>query len=78
MFGRMTILLGTEYSRLKPRNYWIFFIVVDVLSLILQGVGGGLSGEAAASGGGNLLAGRDVYLAGISFQLFNVSHLDVV
>jgi hypothetical protein len=41
MFGLITLALGTEYSRLKPKMYALVFILVDVFSLVLQGTGGG-------------------------------------
>lgn len=72
-FGLLIQILGPQYSRLKPRLYVIVFVVIDVLSLILQGIGGGMSGAAAGGdSGANLQTGRDIYLAGISFQLFNM------
>lgn len=52
------VILGPEYSRLSPRNYVIVFVVIDVLSLILQGVGGGMSGAAAGGAGVSLQTGR--------------------
>jgi hypothetical protein len=85
MFGFITLALGTEYSRLKPKKYALVFILVDVFSLVLQGTGGGsqfscafqisnadlfvVSGSAAGGSGASLDTGRNIYLAGISVQL---------
>jgi hypothetical protein len=41
--GRVIVAVGAENSRLKPKMYTYVFISCDLLSLILQGVGGGLA-----------------------------------
>ena len=40
VFGVLITILGTEQSRLKPRSYALFFVIADVLCIILQGIGG--------------------------------------
>ncbi|TFK26843.1 RTA1-domain-containing protein [Coprinopsis marcescibilis] len=68
IFGRIIRALGTNYSRLRPRMYTIIFVTCDVISLAIQGGGGGIAATAegleAANRGGNIMLG------GIAFQLF--------
>ncbi|KAF9238966.1 RTA1 like protein-domain-containing protein [Melanogaster broomeanus] len=39
--------LGARYSRLSPRMYMVLFLTIDVISLSIQGAGGGIAGTAA-------------------------------
>jgi len=59
--------LGTCYSRLSPKWYLIIFCSCDVVSLVVQGTGGGLASTANTSSGARM--GADVMLGGIVFQL---------
>jgi len=69
IFGVIIHRLGAQYSRLSPKSYAIFFLTCDIISLIVQGVGGAMAslefgnGEDPAKGG-------HVMLGGITFQLF--------
>ena len=58
--------LGPELSRFDPKWYYWGFIPCDVVSIALQGAGGGLS----SNGAGN--TGVDVSLAGLAFQVFTL------
>ena len=62
------IYLGPEYSRFSPKFYYWVLIPCDILSLILQAVGGALS---STSSGGSKTA-VDVSIAGLSFQVFTL------
>ncbi|TFL02859.1 RTA1 like protein-domain-containing protein [Pterulicium gracile] len=56
--------LGPCYSRLSPKMYSIVFLSCDIVSLIVQSVGGGL----AASDDENPERGANIMLGGIVFQ----------
>jgi len=72
IFCKLVPKAGREHSRLRPRTLVIYLVTVDIISLVLQGVGGGKSGAAGDSGNDQELeTGRNIYLAGISFQLAN-------
>ncbi|KAI9743445.1 MAG: hypothetical protein M1818_002757 [Claussenomyces sp. TS43310] len=58
--------LGPEHSRFNAKWYYWGFIPCDVLSIVLQAAGGGLS----SGGKGN--NGVDVSLAGLAFQVFTL------
>jgi len=69
IFGVIIDRLGVQFSRLSPRSYTMFFLTCDIISLVVQGVGGGMA--AVASGNGqNPAKGGHVMLGGIAFQLF--------
>jgi len=60
--------LGREYSRLPAKAYYAIFITCDLISLSLQGTGGGLS---SSSSGGSKIA-VDISIAGLSFQVITL------
>lgn len=66
----IVIELGPEYSRLKPKYYTWIFIGCDLLSLILQGAGGGIAATAKTTT--NTKAGGHIMLGGIVFQVFTL------
>ncbi|KAK2749376.1 hypothetical protein FQN57_006308 [Myotisia sp. PD_48] len=67
----LCLALGPNLSLLKPRYYTWIFIGVDLLSLTLQGIGGGL---AASSNGDRAQQdlGANVMIAGIVWQVFTL------
>ncbi|KAG6852829.1 hypothetical protein C0991_008867 [Blastosporella zonata] len=67
IFGRIIRKLGTSYSRIPPKWYSIIFITSDVVSLIIQGTGGGLASVHIKT---NPTPGGHIMLGGIAFQLF--------
>ena len=61
--------LSPGLARFKPKFYYILFIVCDVISLIFQSVGGGMS----SSSEGGSQTGVNIALFGLSFQVFTLS-----
>lgn len=41
--GRIVVVYGEELSYLKPKTYTILFLTCDFVSLVVQGVGGGIA-----------------------------------
>jgi hypothetical protein len=64
----LTLCFGAEYSRIRPMYYTWIFISCDILSLILQGAGGGISATSSTDYK-KQKAGNDLALAGIVFQV---------
>ncbi|KAI0880822.1 RTA1-domain-containing protein [Annulohypoxylon maeteangense] len=60
--------LDPSLSRIKPKLYYVVFIVSDVFSLTLQGIGGGLT----TSSSGQNRASVDLSLVGLCFQVFSM------
>ncbi|KAJ2915434.1 hypothetical protein MD484_g4984, partial [Candolleomyces efflorescens] len=70
IFGEIIRRIGQVYSRLSPRNYTLLFCTFDVISLLVQGVGGGLAATAdPRENGRDPETGGRVMLGGIAFQL---------
>ncbi|KAG2009302.1 hypothetical protein GB937_007901 [Aspergillus fischeri] len=68
LLGQIIILYhGEDVSRLKPRNYAIFFVSCDVIALILQSAGGALTSTAEDADGRQM--GLNVMIAGLAFQV---------
>ncbi|GJJ15485.1 hypothetical protein Clacol_009763 [Clathrus columnatus] len=58
---------GEVYGRFKPKTYIKIFITVDIISLFVQGAGGGLAATSSSTTAIN--TGGDIVLVGIVFQL---------
>ncbi|CAA7271290.1 unnamed protein product [Cyclocybe aegerita] len=67
IFGRITRQLGPAYSRIRPRTYTALFCGIDVVSLLVQGGGGGIASSAKDQEGAQL--GSNVMLGGIILQV---------
>lgn len=67
VLGRLVQRLGPAYSRLSPKWYAIIFCTFDVVSLVIQAVGGGMAATAPNLKGANL--GAHIILVGIVLQV---------
>lgn len=66
--SRIVVTFGVSNSRIKPLSYPRIFIPCDVVSLLLQAVGGGMA-SAASHQGKNPKVGNDIMIAGLAFQV---------
>ncbi|KAJ6115533.1 hypothetical protein N7523_005950 [Penicillium sp. IBT 18751x] len=73
LLGQFIQLLGRESSILKPSLYLWIFVTCDIVSLVIQAIGGGLASGEATKIGGNTAPGTHIMVAGIVFQLFSVT-----
>ncbi|PPQ70207.1 hypothetical protein CVT26_014464 [Gymnopilus dilepis] len=67
ILGEIMKRIGPSYSRLSPKWYTIIFCTSDVISLVVQGAGGGIAATAPDLNGANM--GAHIMLGGIVFQL---------
>ncbi|KAH9478584.1 hypothetical protein JR316_0009041 [Psilocybe cubensis] len=67
ILGNVIKRLGPAFSRLTPRRYTIFFTSSDVISLVVQALGGGIAASSNDNAGSKL--GSNIMLVGIIFQL---------
>ena len=65
---RIQIAVGTELARLSSRWYISIFVVGDVVSLLIQAAGGGIS--ATADTDDSISNGSHISLAGVVIQVF--------
>ncbi|KAF7916942.1 uncharacterized protein EAE98_010373 [Botrytis deweyae] len=68
--SRIVIIYGQEISRFKPGTYTIIFCTCDVISLVLQAVGGAIASTADTLDDKDL--GKNIMLAGLAFQVFSL------
>ncbi|KAJ7511374.1 RTA1 like protein-domain-containing protein [Mycena galericulata] len=72
ILGHIITRLGPVYSRLSPKLYTTLFLCCDIVSLIVQGIGGGMA-AGAVNRRLNPAKGGNVMLGGIIFQLVTIS-----
>ncbi|THW43775.1 RTA1-domain-containing protein [Aureobasidium pullulans] len=73
ILGRMIAIAGPGVSPIGPTWYLWIFCTVDVISLVIQAVGGGSAAVAFNSTPpGNTKVGTNIMVAGIDFQLASV------
>jgi hypothetical protein len=63
---------GKENSRISPETFTRVFIPCDVLSLVLQALGGGISSTASHEGRSTAL-GDHIMVAGLAFQVLTLA-----
>ncbi|KAJ8489801.1 hypothetical protein ONZ51_g2712 [Trametes cubensis] len=71
-FGRISERLGSEYSRLRPKLYSRIFLTGDLLSLLIQGGGGGIA-ASALNDQSKVNLGSRVILVGLIVQIFSMT-----
>ncbi|KAH6873404.1 RTA1 like protein-domain-containing protein [Thelonectria olida] len=69
--SRIVVVYGAHLSRFKPRTYTIFFCTCDIVSLVLQGAGGGIAASADTADLTDL--GKNIMLAGLAFQVVSLT-----
>lgn len=73
LLGMLISLMGRTSSVLSPKWYAIIFCICDVISLVVQAVGGALASAAANTVGGDTAKGTNIMVGGIAFQLFTMT-----
>jgi hypothetical protein len=72
VFGQIIIIIGRQYSFLAPKWYTLIFVIADLISLIVQGIGGGQAAVAAQTHS-DTSNGTHIMIAGICWQMFSMS-----
>ncbi|KAJ5467697.1 hypothetical protein N7475_005449 [Penicillium sp. IBT 31633x] len=73
VLGRFIQILGRESSFLKPNLYLWIFCTCDIISLVVQAIGGGMASGEADKVDGDTATGTHIMVAGIVFQLFSIT-----
>ncbi|KAJ5504542.1 hypothetical protein N7463_007416 [Penicillium fimorum] len=73
LLGRFIQILGHNSSFFTPKQYLWIFCTCDIISLVVQAVGGGLASSESGVSGGNTALGTNIMVAGIVFQLVSIS-----
>lgn len=74
MISKIMFYISPTSSRVQPKFVYWFFITVDIISLILQAVGGAMS----STSNGSSTVGVNIALAGLSFQVITLFFFAVV
>jgi hypothetical protein len=72
IFGVIIHIVGRQYSILAPKWYTIIFVICDLISLIVQAVGGGQAAVAVRTDS-DTADGTHIMVAGICFQMLSMS-----
>ncbi|ODV61107.1 RTA1 domain-containing protein [Ascoidea rubescens DSM 1968] len=74
LLAKLVAVYGNFYSFLKPIAYSYIFVFCDLISLVLQGLGGGISASSLSSEDNESAdLGNDIMLAGLIFQVISMS-----
>ncbi|KAI0179022.1 RTA1-domain-containing protein [Hypoxylon sp. FL1284] len=68
LLGNLIIILGRNYSLLSAKMYTIIFVTCDVISLIIQAVGGAMASMASGDHK-DTKPGTNIMVGGVIFQL---------
>ncbi|KAF3990792.1 hypothetical protein FT663_00661 [Candidozyma haemuli var. vulneris] len=77
MLGRQLVYIGSGYSWLKPRWFSYIYISCDVISLVIQAIGGGMAATALTANK-DTDDGTHIMVAGIAFQVATMSSFLIV
>ena len=67
----IVLAIGPEWSRIRPKYYTWGFISVDILNLVLQGIGGGIAATSINNPSFQKV-GTDTLLTGIVWQVITL------
>ncbi|KAH8699306.1 putative RTA1 domain protein [Talaromyces proteolyticus] len=73
ILGEFIRLLGRKSSILSPTLYLCIFSTCDVISLVIQAVGGGMASSATNKINGNTKPGTNLMVGGIVFQMASIT-----
>ncbi|CRG85911.1 putative protein C17G6,02c [Talaromyces islandicus] len=73
LLGRFISMLGNRSSVLSPKLYLWIFCTCDIISLVVQAIGGGMASMESDKVNGNTKPGTDIMVAGIIFQLVSIT-----
>ncbi|KAK3493884.1 RTA1 like protein-domain-containing protein [Neurospora crassa] len=73
LLGMLIRILGRQTSVLSAKWYAIIFCSCDVISLVIQAIGGGMASSESNKEGGDTKPGTHTMVAGIVFQLFTMT-----
>ncbi|MCJ1252227.1 hypothetical protein MMC24_000031 [Lignoscripta atroalba] len=73
ILGKLIPILGHHTSPLSPALYLWIFCTCDVVSIIMQGIGGGLASTAFQTGVGDPKTGTNIMVSGIVFQMASIT-----
>ncbi|KAG5357400.1 hypothetical protein CJU90_6234 [Yarrowia sp. C11] len=72
LLAKFVVIYGESYSRVAPLVYTLIFVSCDLISIVIQAAGGGISATALYDNK-STDDGTHVMVAGMAFQVFTMS-----
>lgn len=72
VIAQLTLIFGQKFSVLRPMQYSLIFIICDIISIILQAVGGGVA-AGALSVYQSTQQGSNIMVGGLAYQVFTIA-----
>lgn len=72
VIAQLTVIYGQKFSVLRPMQYSLVFIICDIISIILQAVGGGVA-AGALSVYQSTQQGSNIMVGGLAYQVFTIA-----
>lgn len=72
IIAQLTLIFGQKFSVLRPMQYSLIFIICDIISIVLQAVGGGVA-AGALSVYQSTDEGSHIMVAGLAYQVFTIA-----
>ncbi|KAG5366275.1 Protein RTA1 [Yarrowia sp. B02] len=72
LLAKFVVIYGESYSRVAPLVYTIIFVCCDLISIVIQAIGGGISATALYDNK-DTDDGTHIMVAGMAFQVFTMS-----
>lgn len=72
LLAKFVVIYGESYSRVAPLVYTLVFVACDLVSIVIQAVGGGISATALYDNE-STDDGTHIMVAGMAFQVFTMS-----
>ncbi|KFY94515.1 hypothetical protein V500_03197 [Pseudogymnoascus sp. VKM F-4518 (FW-2643)] len=76
--GRIVVIVGQEISWLKPRTYTFVFVACDVLSLLIQAIGGVIASIFPLTNQTMIDLGTHIMVAGLAIQVASLTAFTVI
>ncbi|QPG74295.1 hypothetical protein FOA43_001621 [Brettanomyces nanus] len=75
--AQLTVIMGQHFSILKPMQYSLFFIICDLIAIVLQGAGGAIA-SSELSNHHSTRGGSNVMVVGLAFQVASMTLYQVL
>ncbi|KFX95818.1 hypothetical protein O988_05614 [Pseudogymnoascus sp. VKM F-3808] len=76
--GRIVVIVGEEISWLKPRTYTFVFVACDILSLLIQAIGGIIASIFPLTEQTMIDLGTHIMVAGLAIQVASLTAFTII
>ncbi|ODV88049.1 hypothetical protein CANARDRAFT_5354 [[Candida] arabinofermentans NRRL YB-2248] len=70
--AQLTVVMGEYYSRLKPMQYTLIFVICDLIGIVIQAVGGAMAASSVYEFSSSR-PGANIMVGGIAVQVASMS-----